>query len=65
MKDEYMVSAFAHEAEHDLNKGDIAEIKGRHEGKGGRTITSMIPRRVPPTSCRDRYWPRYHSPARC
>ena len=32
-KDEMMVSAFAHEAEHDLNKKDIAEIKGRHEGK--------------------------------
>lgn len=28
------MSAFAHEAEHDLNKKDIAEIKGRYEGKG-------------------------------
>jgi RHS repeat-associated protein len=33
-KDEAMVSTFAHEAEHDLNKKDIAEIKGRYEGRG-------------------------------
>ena len=29
-----MVSTFAHEAEHDLNEKDIAEIKGRYKGKG-------------------------------
>jgi hypothetical protein len=33
-KEEAMVSVFGHEAEHDLNKKDIAEIKGRYEGKG-------------------------------
>lgn len=34
MKNEAMVSVFGHEAEHDLNKTDLAEIKGRYEGKG-------------------------------
>ena len=29
-----MVSIFGHEAEHNLNKKDIAEIKGRYENKG-------------------------------
>jgi len=33
-KNEAMVSVFGHEAEHNLNKRDIAEIKGRYEGKG-------------------------------
>ncbi len=33
-KSEAMVSVFSHEAEHNLNKKDIAEIKGRYEGKG-------------------------------
>ena len=33
-KDEAIVSVFGHEAEHNLNKRDIAEIKGRYEGKG-------------------------------
>jgi hypothetical protein len=33
-KEEFMVATLAHEAEHDLNKQDIAEIRGRYEGKG-------------------------------